>query len=79
MKKANIRVDPSKCAECLSCQLVCSLIYTGIFNPSKARLKVEPGKISFTDECIENCHLCAHYCAYGALTVLRSEALVGEK
>ena len=74
MEKTNIRIDPGKCAECFSCQLICSITYAGVFNPSQARLKIEPSKISFTDKCIENCHLCVNYCAYGALTLLKSKA-----
>lgn len=67
MKKANIRVYPSRCTQCSSCQLRCSLAYFKRFNPSQARIVIEPGNIYFTEECIENCHLCADYCAYGAI------------
>jgi len=67
MTKTNIKVDPSVCSGCLSCQLICSLQYTGAFNPLKARVVIKSGEISFTDNCIEACHLCANYCTYGAL------------
>jgi NAD-dependent dihydropyrimidine dehydrogenase PreA subunit len=67
MKKKNIEVEPSKCATCLTCQLRCSLAYTGAFNIAKARINIDAGEISFTDECIENCSLCTNFCVYGAI------------
>lgn len=70
MDKTNIKTDPSKCAECLSCQLRCSLAYTGAFNPEKARIVIDPPTIEFTVECAPGCTLCARYCAYGAITAL---------
>jgi NADPH-dependent glutamate synthase beta subunit-like oxidoreductase len=55
MNKTNIRVNPQECKGCLVCQLLCSLAYTGAFNPEKARIIIEPlQEISFTDDCIEN-------------------------
>ena len=69
MEKTNIKVNPSACTLCSSCQLICSLTYTGAFNPLKARIVVEPGSISFNDDCVANCHLCASYCVYRALTI----------
>ena len=68
MQKTNVKADPGACCECYSCQLVCSLVYTGAFNPLKARIVIRPGEISFKDECVETCSLCTNYCAYGALT-----------
>jgi len=68
MHKTNVKADPTACAECYSCQLICSLIYTGAFNPLMARIVIRPGEISFRDECVETCSLCTKYCAYGALT-----------
>jgi NAD-dependent dihydropyrimidine dehydrogenase PreA subunit len=68
IEKTNIKVFPEKCTACYSCQLRCSLAYTGAFNPEKARLIIAPPHtISFTDECIKNCSLCARYCAYDAI------------
>lgn len=68
MEKTNIKMDPSKCAECLLCQLRCSLAYTGAFNPEKARIVIDPPEIRFTDECVSGCILCTRYCTYGAIT-----------
>ncbi len=70
MEKTNLRVDPVACCECYSCQLICSLVYTGAFNPLKARIVVRPGEIRFTDACVETCSLCTQYCVYGALSRL---------
>lgn len=72
MKKSNIAVDSSKCTECACCQLICSLTYTGAFNPEEARIIImPPDEISFTDACIAACSLCARYCAYSAITQLK--------
>lgn len=70
LNKENIVVDAQRCTGCLICQLACSFAYTGRFNPANARIAVEHERkeIYFTDGCAENCHLCARYCAYGALT-----------
>jgi len=68
MAKTNVMADASACCECYSCQLICSLVYTGAFNPLRARIIIQPGEISFTHECVETCSLCTNYCAYGALT-----------
>jgi NAD-dependent dihydropyrimidine dehydrogenase PreA subunit len=70
MRKTNVKTNPAVCCECYSCQLACSLVYTGAFNPLKARIVIRSGEIAFTDECVETCSLCAKHCAYGALTRL---------
>lgn len=69
MKKENIVVASEKCTECMCCQLICSLTYTGAFNPEAARIviSVPDGVISFTDECVKGCSLCVQYCVYGAI------------
>jgi len=69
MEKTNLKVDAQKCAQCLCCQLQCSLAYTGAFNPEKARVIIEPShQISFSEECVPGCSLCARYCFLGAIT-----------
>jgi len=70
MNKANIRVNLNKCTQCSSCQLQCSFFYFKRFNPAQARIVIESDSIHFTDDCIAKCHLCADYCAYGALIKL---------
>jgi len=64
-------VHPENCSGCLACQLVCSLLFTGAFNPLRARIKINwigdlDRYISFTDKCT-NCGVCVKYCNYGAL------------
>jgi len=68
MEKRNIQIFPEKCTECYCCQLRCSLVYTGKFNPEKARIVLSPPySIKFTEECVDGCSLCAGYCPQGAL------------
>ena len=68
MEKNNITVFPEKCAECMCCQLICSLTYTGAFNPELARIIINvPGEISFADDCVKGCSLCTKYCEYDAI------------
>jgi NAD-dependent dihydropyrimidine dehydrogenase PreA subunit len=72
MMKKRIKVNPQECKECLVCQLRCSLAYTGKFNPEEAHIKINwPSEITFTDDCIESCILCARYCLFGALEVVK--------
>ena len=69
MEKTNITVFPEKCAECMCCQLICSLTYAGAFNPEAARIVIDvPNGIRFTDDCVEGCSLCTKYCEYDAIT-----------
>lgn len=66
--------NAEKCAQCHTCQLVCSLAYTQAFNLSKARIIIGTGigvegeEPKFTDECT-HCNLCARYCAYDAIAL----------
>ena len=70
MGKTNIVVEPKLCTQCLCCQLQCSVVYTGAFNPEKARIVIDwPDSIRFTDDSIEGCSLCARYCPVGAISV----------
>jgi NAD-dependent dihydropyrimidine dehydrogenase PreA subunit len=72
MRKTGIRVDPTRCTQCYSCQLRCSYIYSGAFNPEKARIVPNPpNDISFTDECRTGCSACVAYCPTGALMRIR--------
>jgi Fe-S-cluster-containing dehydrogenase component len=72
MEKANIKVDIAKCTQCYCCQLRCSFIYTGDFNPEKASIVLgPPNGISFTEECRKGCSACVSYCPTGALVRIR--------
>jgi Fe-S-cluster-containing hydrogenase component 2 len=69
-EKSKILVDATKCAQCLLCQLMCSFTHTKTFNISKSRIVIDIARrtIVFSEEC-NSCGTCAHYCAYGALTI----------
>ena len=68
MEKKNIDINADKCAECTSCQLICSFTYTGAFNPENSCLIINPPEeIRFTKDCIDGCILCTRYCQFGAL------------
>jgi Fe-S-cluster-containing hydrogenase component 2 len=74
VKKKNIEIEREKCTECMCCQLICSLTYTGSFNPERARIVIDPPReITFTDECVSECTLCTRYCVYGAITRKRED------
>ena len=67
---SKIAVHPENCANCGICQLQCSFVKTGTFNPCQARIIVdwendEP-RIAFTDDC-DDCGVCARFCVYGTL------------
>jgi Fe-S-cluster-containing hydrogenase component 2 len=69
MTKENMEVRVEKCTECMCCQLICSITYSGAFNPEQARIVINPpAQITFTDDCIQGCSLCAQYCVYSAIT-----------
>ncbi|MFA5315910.1 MAG: hypothetical protein WC369_00620 [Dehalococcoidales bacterium] len=73
LEKTNLKVYPENCTTCYACQLRCSLAYTGTFNPEKARLIIAPpNTISFTDECVKGCSLCAKYCVYNAIVRVKN-------
>jgi Fe-S-cluster-containing dehydrogenase component len=71
-----MKIEPEKCVNCISCQLACSYLHTGIFNPSVSKIKIKPGcfngevwtsnEISF-DGCKDGCVFCINYCMYGAI------------
>ncbi len=70
MKRFLIEVRPELCTGCLRCELACSEVYTGAFNPSAARIKVQVSdnecSISFTEDCTY-CGICVDHCFYDAL------------
>jgi len=62
-------IDPDKCTECYRCQMICSLVYQGAFNPEKARVVIGLPEISWTEECIGGCALCIQRCLNKAITL----------
>ena len=70
-----VLITPEKCTGCLNCQLICSFALKGVFNPSQARILVDPGngkQISFAEDCIL-CNLCVSHCVYGTLSLKEKE------
>ena len=67
MQRTDIKTNPNVCTQCLCCQLICSLINTGCFNPLAANIVIEQNQISFTNEC-RKCDRCLKYCTSGAIT-----------
>lgn len=70
-------IEPKKCIGCLACQLQCSFVLTGAFNPEKARIVIKPithpgeePEIFFKDDCLY-CFRCVRYCPLGAITLQR--------
>ena len=73
MKKI-LTVREENCTYCQVCQLSCSYLITGCFNPHKAMIKIEwhdGAKIAFSADC-NSCGACARACLYGA--ILEEEA-----
>lgn len=68
-----IRIEADKCAGCRTCQVRCSVINRGEFNPFKSYITItrdhaiRTTALQFSDEC-QNCGLCIAVCNYGALT-----------
>lgn len=67
-----VTVYSELCSGCGYCQLACSLVKTGVFNPAASRIKlnrvdgIERYAISFSEDC-DHCGYCAKYCFYGVL------------
>ncbi len=70
LKKFDIYTNPDRCTSCIRCQLACSYLHTGAFNPAAARILISitdsDRSITFTEECT-GCGVCADECLFGAL------------
>jgi len=67
--KRGLRVIEERCTYCQLCQLSCSFLYTGRFNPAQARIRVEwndRAMVSFSEDC-NLCGECIRACLYGAI------------
>ena len=42
---ANLRVDSEKCCGCRICEMACSMVHLGLFNPRKAFLRIEMNRL----------------------------------
>lgn len=67
-RQVEVIVAPGKCTECYRCQMICSIVYKGAFNPEKARIQVDLPEISWKDECIGGCSLCIQNCLSEAIS-----------
>ncbi|MBI4607849.1 MAG: 4Fe-4S binding protein, partial [Candidatus Rokubacteria bacterium] len=52
-----LKIIPEKCTGCLRCELACSYMQTGSFQPSKSVIRVSPYE-SFTSYAPYTCPLC---------------------
>ena len=41
----SLNVDPAKCCGCRICEMACSMVHLGVFNPKKALLRVEINRL----------------------------------
>lgn len=69
----SLYIDPEKCTNCLQCEMACSYVNEGSFNPSKSRIKVfafhDDGRyVPYTcTQCAEA--WCMHACPVDAISV----------
>jgi len=73
-ERLSIEVDLSKCQECYACQMICSLVYQGAVNPTKARISVSRAGIAYNDLCVSGCTLCIQHCLPGTLSLCMEES-----
>jgi Fe-S-cluster-containing hydrogenase component 2 len=69
----SLTIDPAKCTNCLQCEMACSYVNEGMFNPSKSRIKVftfhDEGRfVPYTcTQCAEA--WCMHACPVDAISL----------
>lgn len=69
----SLQIEPEKCTGCLQCEMACSYIETGVFNPAKSRIKIfafhEEGRfVPYTcTQCTEA--WCLHACPVEAIVI----------
>ncbi len=72
----SLHIDPGKCTECLQCEMACSYVNEGAFNPAKSRIKVfafhDEGRfVPYTcTQCAEA--WCMHACPVDAISLDRA-------
>jgi anaerobic carbon-monoxide dehydrogenase iron sulfur subunit len=69
----SLHIDPAKCTNCLQCEMACSYVNEGAFNPAKSRIKVftfhDEGRfVPYTcTQCAEA--WCMHACPVDAISL----------
>ena len=89
MKKVLI-VDADKCTGCQVCELICSMVTSGEYNPQKSRIRILKNRemgvhIPVIDVTCYSCEKCADWCFDQAIRfvsfeeafILRMEAKIG--
>ncbi|KYH37315.1 MAG: Fructose-bisphosphate aldolase [Candidatus Bathyarchaeota archaeon B24] len=66
-----LRVNPGSCTGCLICLSACSFAHEGVFQPAKARLRIDydEEKHSYRPYVCTLCGSCVKACPTGALTI----------
>ena len=68
-----LRIHPEKCTGCLRCELACSYMQTGTFQPAKSVIRVSPfeGHTSYAPYTCTQCAegWCMTACPVGAITI----------
>ncbi len=66
-----LKINPNLCIGCNECELICSLLHEGEFNPARARIKVNYDKEtnSYSPNVCRNCAVpkCKEACCHDAL------------
>lgn len=71
-----VRSDSARCTNCGLCEIACSFVKFGTFNPERAYIRVNRRgpdmgyDVSFTDDC-DACGYCWSVCRFDALILTR--------
>lgn len=87
---ANLRVDSEKCCGCRICEMACSMMHHGLFNPRKAFLRIEmnrlpmvgtkPSEIDVPIVCLQcDPAPCSEACPEGAIEKTETGAWIVDK
>ncbi|KKM09274.1 hypothetical protein SY88_19840 [Clostridiales bacterium PH28_bin88] len=81
--RGSIEVNAGRCTGCRLCQLACSWVHLGLFNPDRSHLwvKVDEKRARFAVEFKETCNkcrACVKFCAGGALTIREEVTALGQ-
>lgn len=69
----SLLIEPAKCTSCLQCEMACSAVKTGAFNPARSRIKIfefEHGARAIPYTCTQCAEAwCMHACPVEAITL----------